>query len=124
MRPATILIVEDNPMNRQLVGDLLELRGHRILTADSVAAAQTLFHSERLDLVLLDIHLGDGSGLDCLRILRSDSTLAKLPAIALTAFAMPGDRERFLRAGFDGYLSKPIDTRRFPEYIESFLKEP
>lgn len=124
MRAVTILVVEDNPMNRQLLCDLLEARGHRIVTADSVAAARVVMHREPIELALLDIHLGDGSGIDCLAALRSDSNLAKLPTIAITAFAMPGDRERFLRAGFDGYVSKPIDTRRFPEYIESFLKEP
>ena len=124
MRRRNILVVEDNPMNRQLLRDVLEHRGHRVLAASTVNEARTLWRKERIEVVLLDIHLTDSNGIDCLQEMRTQPALAKIPIIAVTAFAMPGDRERFLRAGFDGYLSKPIDTRRFSESVEAFLKEP
>lgn len=118
-----ILIIEDNPMNRQLVSDLLEFRGHQVVAVSSLVEARVQWSASTPRLILLDIHLGSESGLDGLAEIRAQPALANVPVIAVTAFAMPGDRERFLRAGFDGYSSKPIDTRQFPAYIDSFLKE-
>lgn len=123
MSGAHILIIEDNPMNRQLVRDLLEFRGHQVVAVSSLSEARAQWSECAPRLILLDIHLGSESGLDGLAEIRAQPALAKVPVIAVTAYAMPGDRERFLRAGFDGYSSKPIDTRQFPEYIDSFLKE-
>ena len=123
MSGARILIIEDNPMNRQLVSDLLEYRGHQVVAVSSLAEARVQWSRSAPQLILLDIHLGAESGLDGLAEIRAQPALAGVPVIAVTAFAMPGDRERFLRAGFDGYSSKPIDTRQFPAYIASFLKE-
>jgi CheY-like chemotaxis protein len=74
-------------------------------------------------LLLLDIRLGDGSGLDLIRTIRADPAFDQVPALAITAQAMKNDEDRFLAAGFDGYVSKPVDTRRLPEVIERFLQE-
>jgi len=126
MPGARILIIEDNDLNRQLVCDLLEYRGHRLFPVSSLAEARALWNEAKPDLILMDIHLPGESGFDGLREIRAQadqSDLVKVPIIAVTAFAMPGDRERCLRAGFDGYVSKPIDTRQFPHYIDTFLKE-
>jgi CheY-like chemotaxis protein len=118
---ARILVVEDNPLNLQLVRDILEYRGHQIETATTFQAARDRLRCGRPDLVLLDIQFPGGGGEMLLREIRCTEGLAGVPVIAVTALAMEGDRERLLAAGFDGYLSKPIDTRTFGATVESFL---
>jgi len=120
---ATILIVEDNPLNLRLVRDILEYRGFAIETATNVQEASERIRAVRPDLVLLDIQIPGGGGERVLGEIRDNPSLARLPVIALTALAMEGDRERLLNAGFDGYLSKPIDTRTFGSVIESYLEK-
>lgn len=118
---ARILIVEDNALNLQLVRDILEHRGHEIDTATTVQQAQQRLRGEAPDVVLLDIQLPGGGGELLLRDIRQIATLHDLPVVAVTALAMDGDRERLLKAGFDGYVSKPIDTLTFASTIESFV---
>lgn len=118
---ARILVVEDNLLNLQLVRDILEYRGHDIEVATTVQEARARLRSARPDLVLLDIQLPGGGGELLLREIRASAALADLPVIAVTSQAMEGDRERLLAAGFDAYLSKPIDTRTFGPTVESFL---
>jgi CheY-like chemotaxis protein len=120
--PARILVVEDNPLNRLLVHDLLELRGHAVVEAATVDEARALLARERPDLLLLDVQIPGGGGEAVIREVRQRPELAHLPIIAVTSLAMPGDRERLLSIGFQGYLSKPIDTRTFGAAIESYLK--
>jgi CheY-like chemotaxis protein len=120
--PARILVVEDNPLNRLLVHDLLELRGHAVVEAATVNEACSLLERERPDLLLLDVQIPGGGGEAVIREVRQRPHLADLPIIAVTSLAMPGDRERLLSIGFSGYLSKPIDTRTFGAAIESYLK--
>jgi CheY-like chemotaxis protein len=120
--PARILVVEDNPLNRLLVHDLLELRGHAVVEAATVDEARALLARERPDLLLLDVQIPGGGGEAVIREVRQRPELAHLPIIAVTSLAMPGDRERLLSIGFQGYLSKPIDTRTFGASIESYLK--
>jgi len=122
VKPARILVVEDNPLNRLLVHDLLELRGHSVVEAATVDEARVLLERERLDLLLLDVQIPGGGGEAIIREVRQRADLADLPIIAVTSLAMPGDRERLLSIGFQGYLSKPIDTRTFGAAIESYLK--
>lgn len=117
-----ILLVEDDDTNRKLVRIVLG-RGYRISEAASVDEARALLRQEKPDLLLLDIRLGDGSGLDVIRSVRADPAFDQVPALALTAQAMKDDEGRFLAAGFDGYLSKPIDTRLLPEVVERYLRE-
>lgn len=117
-----ILLVEDDDTNRKLVRIVLG-DGYRISEAASVEQALDLLQQEKPDLLLLDIRLGDGSGLDVIRAVRADPAFDQVPALAITAQAMKGDESRFLAAGFDAYLSKPIDTRRLPEVVEHFLRE-
>jgi two-component system cell cycle response regulator DivK len=120
--PARILVVEDNPLNRLLVHDILELRGHAVVEAATVDEARALLATERPDLLLLDVQIPGGGGEAVIREVRQRADLADLPIVAVTSLAMPGDRERLLSIGFQGYLSKPIDTRTFGAAIESFLK--
>lgn len=117
-----ILLVEDDDTNRKLVRIVLG-DGYRISEASSVEQALVLLQHEKPDLLLLDIRLGDGSGLDVIRAVRADPAFDQVPALAITAQAMKDDESRFLAAGFDAYLSKPIDTRRLPETVERFIRE-
>jgi CheY-like chemotaxis protein len=119
---ARILVVEDNPLNRLLLHDILELRGHEVIEAANVDEALPLLDAAHLDLLLLDVQIPGGGGEAVIREVRQRPELADMPIVAVTSLAMPGDRERLLSIGFQGYLSKPIDTRTFGVAIESFLK--
>jgi two-component system, cell cycle response regulator DivK len=118
---ARILIVEDDPWSQRIVADVLEMAGHSVITAVGVVDARDRLR-ESPELVLLDIHIPGGGGELLLREIRADDDLRRMPVIALTASAMAGDRERFLRQGFTGYMSKPIDVKRFASTIEGFLR--
>jgi two-component system cell cycle response regulator DivK len=117
-----ILVVEDNALNLRLVRDILELRGHTVRTAGDVAEARQQLAGQPPSLVLMDIQIPGGGGELLLREIRSSAGLAALPVIAVTAQAMDGDRQRLLAAGFDGYLSKPIDVRTFAATVEGFAR--
>jgi two-component system, cell cycle response regulator DivK len=118
---AQILLVEDHPLNRQLARDILTYRGHAIVEAASVEEAKRKLANAAPDLVLCDIQIPGGGGELVLQTIRANAATSHIPVIAVTAFAMPGDRERLLKAGFDGYIAKPIDTIQFGETVESFL---
>ena len=119
---ARILIVEDNPLNRLLIHDVLELRGHEVLEASTVVEAKAVLDVETPDLLLLDVQIPGGGAEAVIREVRRRPSLVALPIVAVTSLAMPGDRERLLGIGFQGYLSKPIDTRTFGAAIEAFLE--
>jgi two-component system, cell cycle response regulator DivK len=106
-----ILVVEDNAKNMKLFRDVLTATGYRTLEATTGTEAVDMASEHRPDLVLMDIQLPDLDGVAALQRLRADERTATIPVLALTAQAMHGDRERFLAAGFDGYLSKPVDVR-------------
>jgi two-component system, cell cycle response regulator DivK len=112
-----ILVVEDHELNLELARDVLQLHGFRTLEGRTAAEGIELARKHRPDLVLLDIQLPDQDGLAVLRQLREMPETARLPVVALTAFAMRDDRERLLRAGFDEYLSKPLDVRALPDQV-------
>jgi len=118
---AKILVVEDDPWSQRIVVELLEMRGHDVLAADSVSSARTQLAQEP-QIVLLDINIPGGGGELLLREIRASAMHARLPVIALTASAMTGDRERFLRQGFTAYLSKPIDVKSFGPTIEHYVR--
>jgi two-component system, cell cycle response regulator DivK len=109
MAGAQILVVEDNEKNMKLFRDVLQVTGYRTLEATTGKRAVELATEHRPDLVLMDIQLPDIDGVEALGRLRADERTASIPVLALTAQAMEGDRERFRAAGFDGYISKPVN---------------
>lgn len=105
-----ILVVEDDEKSARLMHELFAIRGYEPVTATTGAAACELAAQLRPQLILMDIQLPDMDGSSVLRALRDNPDTAEIPVVAVTAFAMTGDRERLLADGFDGYLSKPIDV--------------
>jgi two-component system cell cycle response regulator DivK len=116
-----ILIVDDNEKNVKLARDVLRFAGFRTLEAGTAGEGLSLAAEQLPDLVLMDIRLPDMDGTAALQRLRDDERTAGIPVVALTSFAMKGDRERFIAAGFDGYLEKPITVREFPDQVRSHL---
>lgn len=121
VEPLTVLVVEDNDKSRKLFEALLDLNGYRTVSARTMADAVSVAIAGQPAVVLMDIQLPDGDGVQALRQLRADARTAAIPVIAVTAFAMPGDRERLLQAGFNGYITKPIDANRFVAQIATVL---
>jgi two-component system cell cycle response regulator DivK len=117
-----ILIVEDNEKNMKLARDILQYAGFRTLEATTGREGIELARANAPDVMLLDIQLPDIDGVDALRELRSTNAVPATPIVALTAFAMAGDGRRFLEAGFDGYITKPIDVRLFPGQVREFCE--
>ncbi len=126
MSERNILVVEDNDMNMQLVEFLLEEGGYRIVKATSGEEALAIARDgtgHAPDLILMDIHLPGMDGLSVVRAIKSDERTSRIPILALTAHAMRGDKDRFLEAGCDGYISKPIDVKTFIASIERYLTQ-
>jgi two-component system, cell cycle response regulator DivK len=122
MTGAQILVVEDNERNMKLFCDVLRASGYRTLEATTGESAVDLAVEHRPDLVLMDIQLPDIDGVEALDRLRADGRVASVLVLALTAQAMEGDRERFLAAGFDGYLSKPVDIADFVATVKRYCE--
>jgi two-component system cell cycle response regulator DivK len=121
---ARILVVEDNEDNRALVVKVLARSGYEVNEAVSGEEALLVARAAPPDLVLMDLNLVGMSGFEATRRFKEDPDLSHIPVVALTAYAMVGDRERALECGCDGYLSKPVDVRRLPEQVEAFIKGP
>jgi two-component system cell cycle response regulator DivK len=117
-----ILIVEDNEKNMKLVRDILQFKGYRTLEADTAAAGIALATAHQPQLILMDIQLPDMDGVAALGCLRAEPATTTIPVVALTAFAMKEDEARFLSAGFDGYLVKPINVREFPGQVQRYCE--
>jgi CheY-like chemotaxis protein len=116
-----ILLVEDNEMNRDMLSRRLTRRGYEIVTAVDGLQGLSMASSETPDLILMDMDLPEIDGWEATRRLKSDSATNQIPIIALTAYAMAGDREKALEAGCDDYDTKPIVLKRLLGKLESFL---
>jgi CheY-like chemotaxis protein len=119
---ATILIVDDNHTNLKLASEVLAFEGHHVVKAADAAEALRILSGLRPDLILMDIALPGMDGLELTRRLKAEPDFARTPIVALSAFAMKGDQEKAFEAGCDGYITKPIDTRRFPAQVEAYLR--
>jgi two-component system cell cycle response regulator DivK len=117
---ALVLVVEDNDMSRKLFRDVLQATGYSTLEVTTGEDAVELAVSHGPALVLMDVQLPGIDGVEALERLRRDERTATTPVLALTAQAMHGDRDRFLAAGFDGYLSKPIDVVELLRTVEQY----
>ncbi|HEX7555868.1 MAG TPA: response regulator [Leptolinea sp.] len=117
-----ILIIEDNEQNLYLVTFILEKHNYLVIQARNGGEGVKLAAQQKPDLILLDIQLPIMDGYSVARELRKNETLAAIPIIAVTSFAMPGDREHALEAGCTGYIEKPIDPDTFLSQVEKHLK--
>ncbi len=116
-----IVLVEDNEKNMKLARDLLVYKGHTVYEAKTGEAAVEATTPELPDLVLMDIQLPGIDGIEALRRIRTDGKAANIPVVALTASVMADDRERFDKAGFDGFIAKPIDVKSFATVVASLI---
>lgn len=121
MMKEKILVIEDTPVNMELVTDLLEVTGYKVIQAETAETGIERARAEHPDLILMDIGLPDMDGLTAAGILKQDQLTKDIPIIALTSHAMKDDEERIMAAGCDGYLTKPIDTREFPKRVAGFI---
>jgi CheY-like chemotaxis protein len=118
---ARILVIEDNPANLELMSYLLRAFGHHVLTTSDGEAGLEAVRSQSFDLIVCDVQIPKINGLEVARRLKSHASFCKIPLVAVTAFAMVGDRDKMLAAGFDGYIPKPIVPEQFAQQIEGFL---
>jgi two-component system cell cycle response regulator DivK len=118
-----ILIVEDNPMNMELILDLLEFYGHNITKAEDGIKALERLAETKFDIILLDMQLPKMDGLEVLDRIKKNPATADVPVIAVTAHAMKGSEEHFIEMGCVDYVSKPIDIHKFRALIDKYLGE-
>lgn len=119
----TILIVDDDPHTRKLVGDLLVFNKYKTLQAVDGQQAIALAREHNPDLILMDLQMPVLDGFSATRALKADKSTSHIPIVALTSMAMPGDREEALSAGCDDYLPKPLDTRLFIKMLPEWMKQ-
>ena len=122
MSQEKILVVEDTPLNMELCRDLLEVAGYVVYEATDAREAIKQAKQEKFDLILMDIQLPGMDGLSATKIIKEESINKDTPIVALTAYAMAGDKEKIEAAGCNGYLTKPINTREFAQSVAGFLK--
>jgi two-component system cell cycle response regulator DivK len=116
------LIVEDNDKNLKLARDLLRYHGFETIEATSAEDGISLAVARKPHLILMDIQLPGMDGVSALEKLRANATTAAIPIVAMTASVMKEDRERFDKAGFDGFITKPIDVKVFPEQVRGHIR--
>lgn len=124
MRALFVLAIDDNPTNLKLAGDILECAGFSVLRAGDAREARRIMEQITPDMILVDIQMPGEDGLEFTRRLRELPLYRDLRIVAMTALAMPGDREKALAAGCDGYIVKPIDTRRLPDQLREIFDLP
>jgi len=122
MGDKSILVIEDNELNMKLVRGLLQINGYNILEATDAEIGIDIAREHHPDLILMDIQLTGMDGLSATKIIKGDPSLKDIPVVALTSYAMQGDKERALEAGCAGYIAKPIDTREFLETVSQYPK--
>jgi len=117
----SILVVEDNKTNAQLLKDVLGVRGYKVdivMNGDDALKALDVTHP---DIILMDVQLPGMDGLEVTRILKNNPKTRDIPVIAITAYALKGDRDMAMQAGCDEYMSKPINTRELPKMVERLI---
>lgn len=122
MKQTTVLIVEDNALNAELLRDLLRYKGYRTLESATAADGLRLVRETFPDLVLMDVRLPDMSGIEAVGRLRADPAVDHIPVVAVTASAMKGDVEAIMAAGFDAFVAKPFSLKPFLEKVAAILE--
>ncbi|MDO8281200.1 MAG: response regulator [Thermodesulfovibrionia bacterium] len=118
-----ILIVEDNEQNRRLMRDILKYYGYEIIEAENGDEGIKMTKIHKPDLILMDMQMPVMDGFAATQILKKDAETKNIKIIAVTSFAMVGDKERIMGAGADDYIAKPIDTRQLPKIVEKILND-
>lgn len=118
-----VLVVEDDPKNLKLVRYLLEANGYKTIEATDGRMGVESAIMNRPDLILMDIQMPYMDGIEATRILKAHPETKDIPIVALTSYVMEGDEERIMKAGFEWYISKPIDTREFIKKVEGLLAD-
>ena len=118
-----ILVVEDNDKNRMLIKDIMQYHGYEVIEAENGKIGVELAKQHLPDLILMDIQMPVMDGFTAIALLKEDPATKSIRMIALTSFAMKGDREKIMHAGFDDYIAKPIDTRKLPKIVGKYLIE-
>lgn len=121
MLDTLILIVEDNLKNLKLIRDVLQFHGYTTVEAETGEAGLELAREQQPALILMDVQLPGMDGREAMQRLKADERTRQTPVVALTAFAMKGDRERLLAEGFDGYIAKPINIKEIPTQVAQYL---
>lgn len=119
----TALVIEDDDNNMELITVILELEGYQVIKAETGQKGIGLAEEKMPDFIILDIQLPDMNGLEALKKIRSSKADGVTPVIAMTSFAMSGDREKLLAAGCNGYIEKPIDPEKVMTQIHSILEK-
>ena len=117
-----VLLVEDNQDNRNLMRFLLERNGYQVVTANNGKEALVVVREQQPDVILMDLSMPEMNGWDAAAAMKADPSLAGIPIIAVTAHTLPGDRRRILGAGFDHYISKPLNVNMFDHIVAQSLK--
>ena len=121
MEKNKVLVVEDNVLNMKLVKDLLKIGKYQVLEAVDAESGIQLAREHQPHLILMDIQLPGMNGLCAIKVIKEDDSLKDIPVVALTSHAMAGDKDKAIEAGCIGYITKPIDTRRFLQSISPYL---
>jgi two-component system cell cycle response regulator DivK len=117
-----ILVVEDNPKNLKLIRDVLQFHGYTTLEAQTGEVGVALAQQRQPAVILMDVQLPGMDGRAAMQVLKTDTSTQHIPIIAMTVFAMKGDRERLLMDGFDDYVAKPIDIKMVAKLIEQHIE--
>jgi two-component system cell cycle response regulator DivK len=118
-----ILIVEDDPKTLKLLRDLLQIKGYTTLEATDGKQGVDMAREKMPDLIFMDLQMPVMDGFEAIKILKADPVIKNIPIIALTACAMQGDREKCMEAGYDDYITKPLDTRALVTTVNEYLKK-
>jgi len=121
MEDRTVLVIEDNALNMKLVRSLLKMGKYTVIEAVDAETGIQLAREYRPDLILMDIQLPGMDGLSATKIIKEDPSLKNMKIVALTSYAMEGDDKKAIKAGCDGYIVKPIDTKEFLKTVDQFL---
>ncbi|HXZ96473.1 MAG TPA: response regulator [Burkholderiales bacterium] len=122
MNTKRVLLVEDNERNLKLLRDLLEVKGYLVVAAMSAEEGLPLAQADPPNLIVMDIGLPGMDGIAALQVLRADARTRSIPVIAVTASVMQPERETIMKAGFDGYMSKPIDVMGFLALVQTTIE--